>query len=106
MNRLDEIIYFHLLSDDNLQDILGLMLHKEEKLMAGRDLQLELTEAAKMWLLAQNEHPEWGARPLRRLIQKHIREPIAEFLLQEDLPAGAMVKIRVKNDKLVFEIDR
>ena len=100
LNRLDDIIFFHLLSEDNLRDILGLLLRKEAKLMAGRDLKLEVTEAAKSWLLDQNEHPEWGARPLRRIIQKHVREPMADFLLLEDPPAGTIVKIQKQGNKL------
>ncbi len=104
LNRLDDIIYFHRLTDENLRDILDLMLKKEQKLLAGRDLHIELTDAAKSWLLAQNEHPEWGARPLRRLIQRHLREPIAELLLQQDLPPQTTIKVRVKEGALVFDI--
>lgn len=103
LNRLDEIIYFHPLSPDDLRQILDLLLRKEEKLMAGRQLHLEMTDAAKTWLLNQNDHPEWGARPLRRLIQKHIREPMADFLLKEDPPAGTTVKLQVKGKKLEFK---
>ncbi|MCK6626624.1 MAG: ATP-dependent Clp protease ATP-binding subunit [Anaerolineae bacterium] len=103
LNRLDEIIYFHPLSQDDLRQILDLLLRKEEKLMAGRQLHLEMTEGAKNWLLNQNDHPEWGGRPLRRLIQKHIREPMADFLLKEDPPAGTTVKLQVKGKKLEFK---
>ncbi|NJN94529.1 MAG: hypothetical protein HC875_10755 [Anaerolineales bacterium] len=66
-------------------------------------MHLEMTDAAKTWLLNQNDHPEWGARPLRRLIQKHIREPMADFLLKEDPPAGTTVKLQVKGKKLEFK---
>jgi ATP-dependent Clp protease ATP-binding subunit ClpC len=103
LNRLDEIIFFHSLSPDDLRQILDLLLRQEEKLMAGRNLHLEMTDKAKTWLLAQNDHPEWGARPLRRLIQKHIREPMADFLLKEDPPAGTVVKVQVKGNKLDFK---
>ncbi len=103
LNRLDDIIFFHLLSNDNLRDILDLMLKKEEKLLAGRKLHLEMSDDAKSWLLAQNEHPEWGARPLRRLIQRHIREPVADFILSDDPAPGTLVKVGVKEGKLVFE---
>jgi ATP-dependent Clp protease ATP-binding subunit ClpB len=103
LNRLDEIIFFHSLSADDLRQILDLLLRQEEKLMAGRNLHLEMTDKAKTWLLAQNDHPEWGARPLRRLIQKHIREPMADFLLKEDPPAGTVVKVQVKGNKLDFK---
>jgi ATP-dependent Clp protease ATP-binding subunit ClpC len=106
LNRLDDIIFFHLLSQDNLRDILVLLLRKEEKLMAGRDLNLQISEAAKTWLLGQNEHPEWGARPLRRIIQKHVREPMADFLLEEDPPSGTTVKIQKKGNRLKFVQER
>jgi ATP-dependent Clp protease ATP-binding subunit ClpB len=74
--------------------------------MAGRDMNLKVSEAAKTWLLAQNEHPEWGARPLRRIIQKHVREPMADFLLEEDPPPGTTVKIQKKGKKLNFVQER
>ncbi|MCL4303016.1 MAG: ATP-dependent Clp protease ATP-binding subunit [Anaerolineae bacterium] len=103
LNRLDEIIYFHSLSQEDMRQILDLLLRKEEKLMAGRNLHLEMTEGAKNWLLKQNDHPEWGARPLRRLIQKHIREPMADFLLKEDPPAGTIIKMQVRGKNLEFK---
>ncbi|MEM7347104.1 MAG: NDP-hexose 4-ketoreductase, partial [Chloroflexota bacterium] len=96
-------IYFHLLSDDNLRDILDLLLRKEVKLLANRNLNLEITEGAKTYILAQNDHPEWGARPLRRLIQKYIREPMADFLLSEDPQGGTTIKVRMRGKKLAFE---
>lgn len=102
LNRLDSIIFFHPLNDDHLRDILTLLLRKEEKLMAARDLQLEISEAAKAWLLEQNDHPEWGARPLRRIIQKHVREPMADFLLQEDPPPGTTVKVQKQGKGVKF----
>ncbi len=106
LNRLDEIIFFHALTPDHLREILNLLLRREEKLLAGRNLHVETADSAKKWLLAQNDHPEWGARPLRRLIQKHIREPLADFLLKEDPPAGTTVKVQTKGDKLVFKTSK
>jgi ATP-dependent Clp protease ATP-binding subunit ClpC len=103
LNRLDDIIFFDLLTAENLRDILDLLLRQEEKLAANRGLTLEITPPAKSWLLAQNDHPEWGARPLRRIIQKHIREPLADFLLTKNPPPGTKVKVRVKDKALLFE---
>jgi ATP-dependent Clp protease ATP-binding subunit ClpC len=105
LNRLDDIIFFHLLTPDNLSDILDLLLRKEEKLLAAQGLNLQIPDEAKTWLLAQNEHPEWGARPLRRIIQKHIREPIAEFLIQQEAPAGTAVSMTVQSDALSVKIE-
>lgn len=100
LNRLDNIIYFHPLNDDHLRKILDLMLNKENKLLAGQGLKLQISKGAKSWLLKQNDHPEWGARPLRRLIQKYIRERLAEYLLQENPPAGTIMKIQSRNGQL------
>jgi ATP-dependent Clp protease ATP-binding subunit ClpC len=102
LNRLDDIIFFNGLGAEALRQILDLMLKKEEKLASGRGLTLDVDEAARTWLLAQNEHPEWGARPLRRIIQKHIREPLADWVLVEDPGAGASVRITVEGEGLVF----
>jgi ATP-dependent Clp protease ATP-binding subunit ClpC len=103
LNRLSDIIYFHLLTEDNLRQILDLLLRKEDQLMLGRGLKLEVPDPAKKWLLAQNDHPEWGGRPLRRLIERHIREPMADFILKKDPQPGTVIKTTVKNNKLVFD---
>ena len=81
LNRLDEIILFHQLTGPQLAQILDLMLEKEFQLAAKQGIDITFTPAAKAWLLAQNDQPEFGARPLRRLIGRHLREPVADFLL-------------------------
>jgi ATP-dependent Clp protease ATP-binding subunit ClpC len=103
LNRLDDIIFFDALSEDDLRQILDLMLNKEGKLVAGRGLRMEVTDEARTWLLDQNEHPEWGARPLRRIIQRHIREPLADWLLTKDPPNGTAVRVEVEGQKLAFQ---
>jgi len=106
LNRLDEIVIFHPLSDEHLAQILDLMLAGEIKLAAERGLTLEFTPAAKQWMLAQNDHPEWGARPLRRIIQRSVRERLADYLLRENPQAGATVRIDADEaaDALCFEM--
>lgn len=93
LNRLDEIIMFNALSDEDLYEILKLNLRGEQKLGAERGLNLEFTEAAMQWMLAQNDEPEYGARPLRRIIRRSVREPLADFLLRANPPAGTQVTI-------------
>jgi ATP-dependent Clp protease ATP-binding subunit ClpC len=63
---------------------------------------LEIGDAARTWLLSKNDHPEWGARPLRRIIQKYVREPLADFLLEKNPPAGTKVEITEREGVLVF----
>jgi ATP-dependent Clp protease ATP-binding subunit ClpC len=106
LNRLDEIILFHPLTPEQLRLILGLLLKKEQKLLDARDLTLEVTEAARTWLLAQNDQPEWGARPLRRIIRKWVREPLADHLLQADPPPGTVVRLDAGKDGLAFSTDK
>jgi ATP-dependent Clp protease ATP-binding subunit ClpC len=102
LNRLDAIVTFHPLSSENLRAILGLLLEKEVKLAAERGLTMEVSQAAREWLLAQNEHPEWGARPLRRIIQQHLREPLADYLLAADPKPGTTVRVDVGTDRLTL----
>jgi ATP-dependent Clp protease ATP-binding subunit ClpC len=96
LNRLDDIIMFHPLTDDDLARILELMLKKEAKLAAANGLTLEFTAKAKAWMVAQNEEPQFGARPLRRIIQRNVTEPLADYLLKENPKKGQTVVVDVK----------
>ncbi|MEJ5200029.1 MAG: ATP-dependent Clp protease ATP-binding subunit, partial [Anaerolineae bacterium] len=102
LNRLDDIILFLPLTQEQLRQILDLMLKKESKLLAAQGVTLTISDAAKEWLLAQNDHPEWGARPLRRIIQRNLREPLADWLLTAAPAKGAAVAVDVDGSGLVF----
>ena len=102
LNRLDEIVLFHPLSPEQLRLILGLMLEKESELLDARGITLEVSPAARTWLLAQNEHPEWGARPLRRIIRRYLREPLADFLLAAEPEPGTRIRVDANDDGLTF----
>jgi len=101
LNRLDEIVMFNPFTPEGLRRVLDLMLKKEAKLVESRGFKIEVSEAAKTWLLAQNDHPEWGARPLRRIIERHVRQPLAEALLEADVKPGTAVKVDVKEGGVV-----
>jgi ATP-dependent Clp protease ATP-binding subunit ClpC len=105
LNRLDEIVMFNALSDDDLEKIMWLLLKKEQKLGEERGLTLSFTEGAVQYLLTLNDEPEYGARPLRRIIRRSVREPLADFLLKANPPIGTEVRIsssRKKNVDLKF----
>jgi len=104
LNRIDEIVIFHPLAEEHLTQILDLMLAKEMKLATERGLKLEFTAKAKKWMLDQNDHPEWGARPLRRIIQRSVRESLADYLLKENPQAGTTVKIDATKNGLTFKM--
>jgi ATP-dependent Clp protease ATP-binding subunit ClpB len=105
INRLDEVIMFNALSAEDLAAILKLQLKGETKLAAERGLTLEFTDKAQQWMLAQNDEPQYGARPLKRIIRRFVREPLADFLLKANPPAGTVVRVdaaRGKNAGLKF----
>mgnify|MGYP005837931821 FL=1 len=104
LNRIDEIVIFHPLNDEHLAQILDLLLKTEHRLAAERGLALEFTKKAKEWMLAQNDHPEWGARPLRRIIQRNVREQLADFLLKDPPQPGTTVKIDATKSGLTFKM--
>lgn len=86
LNRLDDIIMFKPLGPDSLATILNLMIQMESKMAADRGITMDVTPAARAWMLSQNEHPEWGARPLRRILQRNVRDRLADFLLTQEAP--------------------
>lgn len=81
LNRIDEVVMFHQLDGAHLARILDIMLNSEVRLAKEQGLELAFTPAAKAWLLAQNDEPQYGARPLRRIIARYLREPLADYLL-------------------------
>jgi ATP-dependent Clp protease ATP-binding subunit ClpA len=106
LNRLDDIILFHQLTPDQLSRILDLMLKKEIKQAQNQGISLTVDKAAREWLLAQNDQPEFGARPLRRIIARNLRERLADFLLQQTGKDGPMtVAVTADNDSLVFTVE-
>ncbi len=104
LNRLDETVIFHPLSPEHLAQILDLLLKKESQLASTRGLTLEISDRARQWMLEQNEHPEWGARPLRRIIRQYLREPLADYLLKENPEAGTTIRIHVARNALTFKV--
>jgi ATP-dependent Clp protease ATP-binding subunit ClpB len=102
LNRLDEVIMFSALTDDDLYMILKLMLKKETKMAQDRGLVLDFSEESLQWMLAQNDQPGYGARPLQRIIRRSVREPLADFLLRINPPAGTQVRIDADDTGLTF----
>jgi ATP-dependent Clp protease ATP-binding subunit ClpB len=102
LNRLDEVIMFNALSNEDLGAILKLMLKKENRMAGDRGLDLEFTDSALTWMLNQNDEPQYGARPLQRIIRRYVREPLADFLLRANPPAGTKVQIDADTTGLTF----
>ncbi len=104
LNRLDEVVMFNALSAENLEGILRLQLRKESQMLAERGLKITFSENAIHWMLDQNDEPEYGARPLKRIIRRSVREPLADFLLRSNPQPGTEVRIDTKDDALTFAV--
>jgi ATP-dependent Clp protease ATP-binding subunit ClpC len=102
LNRLDEIILFSQLTPEQLSLILDLLLKRELRLAAQQKIELQVTRPAREWLLAQNDQPEFGARPLRRIISRHLREPLADFLLSQEKRTQSAVTVDADLSGLKF----
>ena len=102
LNRLDEVIVFHALSRENIKKIVGLMLNEMEKLIEEKEIELEVTEEAKDLIAQEGYDPDFGARPLRRAIQRLVENALSEDILQGKFKAGDKVVASIKDGKLVF----
>jgi ATP-dependent Clp protease ATP-binding subunit ClpB len=93
LNRIDDIILFRPLSKPDLRGIVDIQLRRLEKLLEGRELKLDLTEAAKTKLVEIGYEPAFGARPLKRAILRRVQDPLAEEILAGGYPPGATVRV-------------
>jgi ATP-dependent Clp protease ATP-binding subunit ClpA len=102
-NRLDAIIPFAALSSDIIARVVDKFIIELEGQLADRGVMIELTDAARVWLGRKGYDSKMGARPLARTIQEHVKKPLAEELLFGRLSKGGLVRIDVKDGKVVFE---
>ncbi len=102
LNRLDEIIVFHELSEEQLRKIVDLMIKDLATRLAERKLTIELTDRAKLWLAKEGYDPQYGARPLRRVIEHQVENPLSTKILRGDLKEGDSVLVDVGEEGLNF----
>jgi ATP-dependent Clp protease ATP-binding subunit ClpC len=98
LNRIDEVIVFHKLARDEIKLIVELLLKRVREQMGVHDTAIELTDAAKELLVDKGYDPSMGARPLRRAIQRHIEDPLADFVLGADLTPGSTIVVGRKDE--------
>jgi ATP-dependent Clp protease ATP-binding subunit ClpC len=103
LNRLDDIIVFRPLTKDDLKHIVEIEFGRVAARLADRGIGAQLTAASKEFLIEKGYSPEFGARPLRRAIEHHIEDPLAEELLRQQLPEGTAITVRTRDDHLYFD---
>jgi len=104
LNRLDEIILFHRLSQADMAPIVDIQVARVQKLLKDRKIELDLTDAARRWLGRVGYDPVYGARPLKRAVQRYLQDPLAEKLLAGEIPDGSTVKIDEGDGELKISV--
>lgn len=103
LNRIDETVIFHVLTPEDMVKIVDIQLHEIEARLADQSLSLQVSDEAKRWLAAKGYDPNFGARPLRRAVQRYLETPLSQRLLQAPLAPGSTVYVSLdrEGDKLV-----
>jgi ATP-dependent Clp protease ATP-binding subunit ClpB len=102
LNRLDEIILFHRLQRQDMGQIVDIQMGRLQKLVADRKITIELDDAARTWLANRGYDPAYGARPLKRVIQKQVQDPLAEQILAGGVKDGDTVKVSVRDGAITI----
>ena len=102
INRIDETVFFKRLGRNEIDHIVDIQMARLDQLLAERKLSVSLSEAARQWLAERGYDPVYGARPLKRVIQKELQDPLARLLLEGRIHDGEAIKVDVEADKLTI----
>lgn len=105
LNRIDEIIIFEPLTDKELTQIVTLLLNDVQKRLAEMDIELVIKDEVKSYLLKHGTNTIYGARPLKRAVQRYLQDPLAEQLLQKNIKSMQKIIVDCVEDKLTFKVD-
>jgi ATP-dependent Clp protease ATP-binding subunit ClpA len=102
LNRIDELIVFHSLSFEEIKKIVVLQFSEIERRLLEQGLRMSLTSKAQEFLARQGYDPSFGARPLKRVIQRHISQPLANEILKGKFREGDKIKVDLKEEEIIF----
>ena len=102
LNRLDEIVLFQRLGQEAMAPIVDIQVKRVQELLKDRKVTLDLSDAARRWLARVGYDPVYGARPLKRTVQKHLQDPLAELILAGKVPDGSTVKVDEGDGRLAL----
>jgi ATP-dependent Clp protease ATP-binding subunit ClpB len=103
LNRVDEIILFHRLRRNEMGAIVAIQIRRLAKLLEDRKISIELDDSAVKWLGERGYDPAYGARPLKRVMQKELQDPLAEKILGGEIRDGSVIKVSAGSDRLIFQ---
>ena len=103
LNRLDEIILFNRLGIEHMAGIVDLQVARVQGMLADRKVALDLTDGARRWLARVGYDPVYGARPLKRTVQKHLQDPLADLILKGEVADGSTIHVDEGDGRLLLE---
>ena len=106
INRLDEIIIFDVLSPEAIKEIVNIQVGLVKKRLADKDVTFEISDKALLYLSKEGYNPQYGARPLKRLIQNKVLTPIASSMIENNMMSGGVVKVDEKNGEFIFDVKK
>ena len=106
LNRLDEIIMFKPLTKENIGSIITLLMNDLNKRLSDREITVELTDSARQFIIDHGYDPIYGARPLKRFLQKHVETLSAKLILADEVGEGDTILIDTEGDKLTARVER
>ena len=104
LNRVDEIVVFEQLNHEQLLQIVNLMLDDTKKVLADKNITLEISEDAKKFLLEKGTDIKYGARPLRRAIQRYLEDELSDMILRSELLNGDTIVVSLEENNLKFNV--
>jgi ATP-dependent Clp protease ATP-binding subunit ClpB len=106
LNRLDDILIFDILSAENIRKIVDIQIGYVKERLAAKEIELTVTDAALTYLGKEGYNPQYGARPLKRLIQNKILNPVANLIISQTIAKGGNLVVDVKNNELIFDVKK
>jgi ATP-dependent Clp protease ATP-binding subunit ClpB len=104
LNRLDEVILFHRLAAIHMAPIVAIQVKRVQKLLDDRKITLDLTDGAMAWLGRVGYDPVYGARPLKRAVQRYVQDPLADLILAGAVPDGSTVRVEEGDGELKLTV--
>ena len=104
LNRIDDIIIFHNLTPKQIGDIVTIQIDKLDTRLAAQNIELVLSDGARKLIAEKGYDPAFGARPLKRVIQKNIENPLSMKILKGEIPENARISAEAEGDKIVFKM--
>jgi ATP-dependent Clp protease ATP-binding subunit ClpC len=106
LNRLDDILIFDILSSENIRKIVDIQVNHVRERLKTKEIELVISESALDYLGREGYNPQYGARPLKRLIQNKILNPVANLIITQGVAKGGLINIDVKNNELTFDVKK